>query len=61
MKYTALHNMITRLRYQGGDAQQDRMIAEKRKTLDKAVLYSYQGAKIKSLDSDKIIPALIND
>lgn len=31
----------------GGFAQQDRMIRDKRKTLDKAVLYSYQGAWVK--------------
>lgn len=41
MKYTALSNMIARLNHRGGSAQQDRMIADKRKTLDRAVLYSY--------------------
>lgn len=60
MKYTALSNMIARLKYRGGSAQQDRMIADKRKTLDRAVLYSYQGAKIKLIDSNDTIPALIN-
>lgn len=60
MKYTALSNMISRLKYRGGKAQQDRMIADKRKTLDRAVLYSYQGAKIKLIDSEDTIPALIN-
>jgi hypothetical protein len=36
------------------------MIKDKRKTLDKAILYSYQGARIKKLDSDTIDSALIN-
>ena len=40
--------------------QQDRMITDKRKTLDKAILYSYQGAKVKKLGDEKIAPALIN-
>lgn len=40
--------------------QQDRMIIDKRKTLDKAILYSYQGAKVKKLGDTKITPALIN-
>ena len=39
--------MSNRLNYQGGVQQQDRMIRDKRKTLDHAVLYSYQGAVIK--------------
>ena len=40
--------------------QQDRMITDKRKTLDKAILYSYQGAKVKKLGDEKVAPALIN-
>ena len=40
--------------------QQDRMITDKRKTLDKAILYSYQGAKVKKLGDKDIAPALIN-
>ena len=35
-----------RLRAMGGDAQQERMIYDKRKALDRALLYSYQGANI---------------
>lgn len=35
-----------RLRAMGGDAQQERMIYDKRKALDMALLYSYQGANI---------------
>jgi hypothetical protein len=36
------------------------MIADKRKTLDKAILYSYQGAKVKKLGEETVAPALIN-
>jgi hypothetical protein len=36
------------------------MIADKRKTLDKAILYSYQGAKVKKLGEELVVPALIN-
>ena len=35
------------LYYRGGFSQQNRMIQDKRKSLDKAVLYSYQGACVK--------------
>ena len=41
-------NMLSRHLYAaGGPAQQSRMIKDKRRTLDRAVLYSYQGAFIK--------------
>lgn len=43
----ALQLMAKRLNYRGGYEQQDRMIRDKRKSLDHAVLYSYQGAVIK--------------
>lgn len=36
----------------GGFAQQDRMIKDKRRTLDRAVLYSYQGAKVRKYIPD---------
>lgn len=39
--------MSNRLNQAGGHAQQNRMIRDKRRTLDKAVLYSYQGAFVK--------------
>lgn len=52
--------MAARLNYRGGKAQQDRMIKDKRETLDRAILYSYQGARIKKIDSEEIAPALIN-
>lgn len=53
-------NMVKRLRYQGGKDQQDRMIKDKQKTLEKAFLYSYQGAKVKNIETEEIARALIN-
>lgn len=48
-------NMLARHLYTaGGFAQQDRMIKDKRRTLDRVVLYSYQGAKVR-----KYIPEYI--
>lgn len=52
--------MRARLNVRGGEAQQDRMIKDKRASLDKAILYSYQGARIKKIGSDTIVTALIN-
>jgi hypothetical protein len=40
--------------------QQERMILDKRKTLSRAVNYSYQGAFVKKLDDDSQYKALIN-
>lgn len=56
----ALNLMRSRLEVRGGVAQQDRMIKDKRENLKNTILYSYQGARIKKIDSDEIIPALIN-
>lgn len=52
----------TRLRTNGGYRQQDRMIRDKRKALDRAVHFSYQGADIIRIDAeiDKPVKALIN-
>ena len=52
----------TRLRTNGGYRQQDRMIRDKRKALDRAVHFSYQGAEIIRIDAeiDKPVKALIN-
>lgn len=55
-----LQNMHTRLNFQGGAAQQDRMIRDKRRTIDRVAQYSYQGAKIQKLNSDSIFRGLIN-
>lgn len=40
-------DMAKRLNSKGGFPQQDRMIRDKRRSLDKATLYSYQAAKVK--------------
>ena len=55
-----LNLMQARLAVRGGDVQQDRMIKDKRETLDRVVLYSYQGAKVRDINSDTIARALIN-
>ena len=52
----------TRMRQAGGDLQQERMIKDKRRSLDHAVWYSYQGAKVIKVDAEDKTPirALIN-
>ena len=50
---------LMRLRMRDAD-QQERMIADKRKTLDKVFLYSYQGADVKKVDDEESHKALIN-
>ena len=52
--------METRLGNRGGAAQQDRMIKDKRRTLDRVVLYSYQGAKVQRPGDPEPVRALIN-
>ena len=52
--------MRLRLENHGGEAQQDRMIRDKRRGLDKAVLYSYQGADVRIIDTNQSFKALIN-
>lgn len=56
----SLDLMRSRLNYEGGAAQQDRMIRGKKESLDKALLYSYQSAKVRKLDSEDIVRALLN-
>lgn len=46
---SGIQNMKQRLEMAGGTAQQDRMIYHKRLTLDRALIYSYQGANIRIL------------
>lgn len=51
------------LHYNGGHLQQERMIYDKRRTLDRVVLYSYQGADVIKADADETerpVRALIN-
>lgn len=56
----SLQGMRKRLDQHGGVPQQKRMIRDKRRTLDRAVLYSYQGALIKKIGSTSEVRALIN-
>ena len=52
--------MANRIGFHGGNPQQDRMIKDKRRSLDKALLYSYQGANVQALESENVARALIN-
>lgn len=56
----SLELMRARLEFRGGAAQQDRMIKDKRETLDRVILYSYQGALVQAIGTDKQVRALIN-
>ena len=49
-----VNNMTKRLGAQGGFPQQNRMIRDKRKSLDKATKYSYQGAWVKKFIYDYV-------
>lgn len=55
-----IENLRTRISFHGGSAQQERMIKDKRRSLDSAIKSSYQGAIVKKLNSHDKIPALIN-
>lgn len=60
---TGIRGQATQLNYNGGFKQQERMICDKRRSLDKALIYSYQGANIlKVVDGKTTYPvrALIN-
>ena len=46
-----LNDQTLRLGINGGFLQQERMIFDKRRSLDRALLYSYQGANIKKISS----------
>lgn len=61
-QFSGINLMANRINWHGGRPQQDRMIRDKRWTLDHAVKYSYQGAKIKHTDAidQEQAPALIN-
>ena len=56
----SLDLMQARLRARGGEAQQDRMIKDKRETLDRVVWHSYQGADVRKVGSETSERALIN-
>lgn len=54
-----LNNLANRLNSNGGSFQQDRMIENKKDSLHKALLYSYQAANV-CKDTDIVVRALIN-
>ena len=49
---SGVHDMNLRLKQSGGFAQQDRMIRDKRRALNKALKYSYQAALVKKYIPD---------
>ena len=55
-------DQATRLRAHGGNKQQERMIKDKRRSLNHAVWYSYQAAEVLKVDSEirEPVRALIN-
>lgn len=57
-----VNEQSTRMRQQGGHLQQERMIKDKRRSLQHAIWYSYQGAEIRKIDATDKKPyrALIN-
>lgn len=57
-----VNDQYTRLSAAGGSLQQQRMIRDKRKSLDRALWFSYQGAMVRLVDSENSEPAraLIN-
>lgn len=57
-----IDSQFIRLQQLGGNGQQERMIKDKRRSLDHAVWYSYQAAEIKHINNleEKPIRALIN-
>lgn len=48
-----IHNQSQLLNNMGGHAQQERMIYDKKRSLDRALKYSYQGADIKKVDAEE--------
>lgn len=58
----AIEGQATRFRQAGGNKQQERMIKDKRRSLDHATLYSYQAAEVVKTDAAdrKPVRALIN-
>ena len=61
-QFEGINLMANRLNLRGGQPQQNRMIKDKRWTLDHATKYSYQAAKIRHTDSEdkEEAPSLIN-
>ena len=61
-KIEGVWHQATRARQAGGNLQQERMIKDKRRSLDHAVWYSYQAAQVLRVDAEnrKPVRALIN-
>ena len=61
-KIEGVWHQATRARQAGGNLQQERMIKDKRRSLDHAVWYSYQAAEVVRVDAEnrKPVRALIN-
>ena len=61
-KIEGVWQQATRARQAGGNLQQERMIKDKRRSLDHAVWYSYQAAQVLRIDAEnrKPVRALIN-
>lgn len=59
---SGIHDQSMRLRFHGGNRQQERMIKDKRRSLDRAVWSSYQAAEVLRVDAEsrKPVRALIN-
>ena len=57
---SGVDHQSVRFRQNGGDRQQERMIREKRRSLDRAIWFSYQGAEVKREEDIKSTRALIN-
>ena len=55
-----LNDQFIRLQQLGGNGQQERMIKDKRRSLDRAVWHSYQAAQIKRKNDNNVVRALIN-
>lgn len=57
---SGLSNLQKRIDYRGGARQVDRMIADKERSLNKALLYSYQSATIELVKTKEQFRCLIN-
>ena len=57
-----VYGQHVRMKQHGGNLQQDRMIADRRRSLERALWHSYQGADVKNVASKLDVPmrALIN-
>lgn len=60
--YSGIYGQNMRLEHQGGSNQQQRMIKDKKRSLARALNFSYQGADVRKFasSSDEIVRALIN-